>query len=209
MHRRGARERLGHRAHAHLPAQHHRVHPAARAGRARRPRRPCAAPVRARLPQPRQGPQGRRADDGRQRYGLCGHAVRRMACARARDLRQRSRLQPGRGAAGRDPDQRGLPRRWRAAGLSRTRPLRRFHRARRLAARQHFDPARQEPDPCRAPGRQAHGAARARLRSARGHRPGPGQLDRRLHARRVSPSCAATSRCAGQRSSPTLSTGPW
>ena len=96
-------ERLGHRAHPHLPAQHHGVHPAARAGDDQRPRRPCAAPVRARLPQPRQGPQGRRADDGRHRFGLCGHALRRMARARARDLRERSRLHPGRGAAARRP----------------------------------------------------------------------------------------------------------
>jgi imidazolonepropionase-like amidohydrolase len=61
----------------------------------------------------------------------------------------------------RDPDQRALSRRQRAGRQARTRPLRRFHRARRLAAREHIDPARQEPDPCGAPWRQAHGAARA------------------------------------------------
>ena len=55
-----------------------------------------------------------------------GFAVTPYGEWHARELEifvERSRLHPGRGAAGRDPDQRGLPRRWRAGRLSRTRPL--------------------------------------------------------------------------------------
>ena len=80
--------------------------------------------------------------------GLCGHALRRMACARSSrsssttsaSARPRRCCAATRTNAGFLAD--GEP-----ARRARARPLRRFHRGRRLAARRHLDPAGQEPDP--------------------------------------------------------------
>ena len=52
-----------------------------------------------------------------------------------------------------------------------SRPVRRFHRGRRLAAGEYRDIAGQDPDPPRAYRRQTDADPRTRLRSAPGHRP--------------------------------------
>ena len=101
------------------------------------PPRACAARIRDRLRQLEKGPRRRRAVADRDRYRFCGHPLWRMERPRARALRRRSRLHAGRRAARGDRGQCPLHDRGRPYRRAGARPRRRFHRARRLAARRH------------------------------------------------------------------------
>ena len=105
MHRGDARRAAAIAPDPHASAQHHRFHPAARAGAPKGRVGHAQREYERGCRQPRKGPRGRRADADRHRYRLRGHALWRVACPRARALRRRSRLHPGRRAARRDRDQ--------------------------------------------------------------------------------------------------------
>ena len=106
----------------------------------------------------------------RHRFRFRGDALRRVACARARDFRQASRFHPGRGVAGDHRGDRSVHGGWAQDRRAGTGPCRGLHCRRRLAARERVDPARQKPDPRRAHRRQADADPEPQLRSPPGHR---------------------------------------